>query len=310
MQKKDPIFISDVKSLSGQSIYSALCDNGYKNILTTNYGTNLNNFKSTSNFFKKNKPKYVIITSSKSGGIEANLKYPVDLIEDNIISQYNIIKLSHQHGVKKLMFVASSCIYPKAIKKPAKEIDLLTGKIEDSNQSYSIAKISGIEMCRAYRLQYKDDFFSVVPTNIFGPGEIYDKKFMHVIPSLIKKIHNAKINKKKIINLLGNGQPVREFLYSIDFADACIKILNSNKKSDIINIGSGNSMNIKNLANKLKKIIGYKGQICFSSKKLNGTNIKKLNFNKLKKIGWKPKTNIILGLKETYFDYLNQMQYK
>ena len=310
MNKSSSIFISDKNSLSGIAIYNNLKKQGYKKIFTPNSKIDLSNYEHVSKFFRKNKPEYIVICSNKSGGIEANLKFPAELMDYNLVSQYNIIKVSHQYNVKKLMFIASSCVYPKNIKRPSKESDFLSGKVEDSNQSYSIAKISGIEMCRAYRLQHKVNFFSVIPTNIYGPGESYEKKYLHVIPALIKKIHSAKEKNKNCLKLLGDGKPVREFLYSDDFANACIKILKNKKKFDLINIGSGKSLNIENLANKIKSIIGYNGKIYFSSKKLNGTNVKKLNFKKLRDTGWKPSVNLNLGLRETYFDYLNQIRYK
>ena len=310
MDKNSTIFISDENSLIGKSLVKSFHENSFKNVIKPNKKINLNVYNDLDNYFKQCKPEYVIICSSKSGGIEANLKYPAELMNHNMISQYNIIKLAYKYSVKKLMFIASSCIYPKEIKTPAKETDLLSGKVENSNQSYSIAKIAGIEMCRAYRIQYKANFFSVVPTNIYGPGENYNKEYMHVIPSLIKKIHNAKVKNLKSIKLLSNGKPIREFLYSNDFADACLKILKNKKKFDLINVGSSQSLNIESIAKKIKNIIKYNGEIHFSSKKYNGTNIKKLNFNKIKNIGWRPKTNLMLGLKQTYFDYLNQIKYK
>ena len=303
MKKKSTIFVAGENTLIGHSIVNKLKEKGFKKIIGDKITTNFSSFSEVENIFKKYKPEYVFIASGKSGGIKANLKFPADLMLDNLLSQIYIIESSFRHRVKKLLFIASSCVYPKHISKDSKEKDLLSGKLEKSNQSYSIAKLTGIELCRAYRIQHKANFFSVIPTNIYGPGDDFNKKNSHVIPSLIKKIYEAKKKKKKNLKLLGTGNPIREFIYVDDFSSACIDLICNTRKFDIVNIGSGQCVKINDLASTIKEIIKYKGKIIFSSNKFDGTAIKQLNFDKIKSIGWKTKTSLKEGLKKTFHSF-------
>ncbi len=303
MKKNLSIFIPGDDTLIGKSLANQLKKNGYKKIIGSNNLTNLRSLTDVDKFFKKNKPHYVIIASGKSGGIKANLKFPADLMIDNLLSQTNIIKTSYKYKVEKLLFIASSCVYPKDIKLYSKEKDLLSGKLEKSNQSYSIAKLTGIELCRAYRIQHKVNFFSVIPTNIYGPGDDFNKQDTHVIPSLIKQIYEAKKKQKKSLKLFGTGRSIREFIYVDDFSSACIKLINNKKKFNVVNIGSGQYLKIYQLANIIKDIINYNGKIIFSSNKYDGSQVKKLNFDQMKNIGWKANTSLEEGLRKTFNDF-------
>jgi len=307
MKKKSKIFVAGDNTLIGKSIVNRLKKTGFNNIIELKQSIDLQSNIKINKIFKKYKPEYVFIASGKSGGIIENIKFPANLMIDNLLSQTYIIKSSFENHVKKLVFIGSSCVYPKSIKTSSKEKDLLSGSLEKTNQSYSIAKISGIELCRAYRLQHKANFFSVIPTNIYGPGDDFDKEDMHVIPSLIKKIYYAKQKKLKKIKLLGTGKPLREFIYVDDFSSACIELIKSNKKFDLVNIGSDQTVTIHELANLVKNIVNYEGKIIFSSKKFDGSKEKKLNLNKINSIGWKPKTSLNIGLKNTYIDFLKNI---
>ena len=307
MKKKSKIFVAGDNTLIGKSIVNRLKKTGFNNIIGLKQSIDLQSNIKINKIFKKYKPEYVFIASGKSGGIIENIKFPANLMIDNLLSQTYIIKSSFENHVKKLVFIGSSCVYPKSINTSSKEKDLLSGSLEKTNQSYSIAKISGIELCRAYRLQHKANFFSVIPTNIYGPGDDFNKEDAHVIPSLIKKIYYAKQNKLRKIKLLGTGKPLREFIYADDFSSACIELVKSNKKFDLVNIGSGKTVKIHELANLVKNIVNYEGKIIFSSKKFDGSKEKKLNSNKINSIGWKPKTSLNIGLKKTYIDFLKKI---
>tara|TARA_Y100000590_G_C15720231_1_gene1013284 strand:- start:61 stop:996 length:936 start_codon:yes stop_codon:yes gene_type:complete len=309
MKNNFSIFISGEDTLIGKSLANQLKKNGYKKIIKTNKLINLCSLKDVDKFFKKNKPQYVIVASGKSGGIKANLKFPANLMIDNLLSQTNIIHTSYKYKVKKLLFIASSCVYPRDIQISSSEKDLFSGKLETSNQSYSIAKLSGIELCRAYRIQHKVNFFSVIPTNIYGPGEDFNKQDNHVIPSLIKQIYEAKQKQKKSLKLIGTGKTIREFIYVDDFSSACIKLIRNKRKFNVVNIGSGKYLKIYELANIIKDLINYNGKIIFSSKKYDGSQVKKLNFDQMKNIGWKANTSLKAGLEKTFNDFKKYLEY-
>ena len=277
---------------------------------------NLLNQENVQNFFKNEKIDQVYLAAAKVGGIHANKTYPSDFIYQNLMIQSNVIHNAFLSGVKKLLFLGSSCIYPKNAKQPMKEEDLLTGKLEPTNEPYAIAKIAGIKMCESYNRQYGDshgiDYRCVMPTNLYGPGDNYHPDNSHVVPALIRRFHEAKVNNLKFVTIWGTGSPLREFLHVEDMARASIQIMNLNKKKyykiikpmSHINVGSGMEVSIKTLAQKIKKIVKYKGKIKFDRTKPNGTLRKLTNIGRLAKIGFKNKIDLEKGLKRTYKDFL------
>ena len=293
------------KGLVGSAIYRKLVELGYKNILTVKKKKlDLRDQSKVSNFIKKQKPQVVIIAAGKVGGILANSTYPGSFIYDNLMIAINLINSSYENGIKKLIYLGSSCIYPSNIKIKIKETDLLKSYLEKTNEGYAIAKIAGIKLCEYYNKQYKLNYLSLMPTNIYGPNDNYDSQNSHFLPALIKKIHNAKIKNKKSITLWGNGKSRRELLYVEDLADSVIFFMNKKTKHSLINIGSGKDMSIKDYALKLMKILNYKTKIKLDKSKPNGTYKKTLNVSLASSYGWKYKTNLNEGLKKTYEDFL------
>lgn len=302
MKKNSKIFVAGGQSgLVGTAIVRNLKSKGYNNIIIRNrQQVNLLDQISVDNFFKKDKPEYVFLAAALVGGIWANKTKKADFIYDNLQIQVNIIYNSWRYKVKKLLFLGSSCIYPKLAKQPIKEECLLTGPLEETNDAYAVAKISGIKMCQSFNDQYKTNFISVMPTNLYGPNDNFDLKDSHVLPALIRKFHEAKINNKKEVVLWGNGKVYREFLYVDDVADACVFLMEKYNNSEIINIGSGKDLLIKDLANLIKKIVGFKGKIVWDKTKPNGTPKKQLDVTKLFKLGWRPKTSLTEGITKEY----------
>ncbi|MDA8805009.1 GDP-L-fucose synthase [Candidatus Pelagibacter bacterium] len=313
------IFVAGHNGMVGSSIVRALKKNDQNQIITIDRKKlDLINQKAVLNFFKKNKPDQVYIASAKVGGIFSNQNYPADFIYENIMIQSNIIHSSFLTGVKKLLFLGSSCIYPKITRQPMKENQLLTGFLEPTNEAYAISKIAGIKMCESYNKQFKSqkiDYRSVMPTNLYGIGDNYEPMNSHVIPGLIRRFHEAKINKNKKVIVWGSGKPKREFLYVDDLASACLNIMNIKYKDFIvlvkpgcshINVGSGSEISIKELARKVKDIIRYEGNIIFDKKKPDGTLLKLLDSNTILKTGWKPKINLDDGLILAYNDFLKK----
>ncbi len=293
------------KGLVGSAIYRKLVELGYKNILTVKKKKlDLRDQSKVSNFIKKQKPQVVIIAAGKVGGILANSTYPGSFIYDNLMIAINLINSSYENGIKKLIYLGSSCIYPSNIKIKIKETDLLKSYLEKTNEGYAIAKIAGIKLCEYYNKQYKLNYLSLMPTNIYGPNDNYDSQNSHFLPALIKKIHNAKIKNKKSITLWGNGKSRRELLYVEDLADSVIFFMNKKTKHSLINIGSGKDMSIKDYALKLMKILNYKTKIKLDQSKPNGTYKKTLNVSLASSYGWKYKINLNEGLKKTYEDFL------
>jgi GDP-L-fucose synthase len=277
-------------------------EKNFKFLLTSRKELDLRDANNVNKWFRLNKPNYVIIAAAVAGGIMDNIKNPVKYILDNILIQTNIINSSHKHNVKKLIFIGSSCVYPKFSKIPIKETSLLTAQLEPTNQWYAISKIHGIKLCEAINIQHKKSFFSVMPTNLYGPNDKYDER-SHVIAALIKRFHDAKINKKKKVVVWGTGNPKREFLYVDDCGYAIYKIFNSRSKQKLINIGTGKDISIYKLALLIKKVVGFRGNIVFDRKKPDGVKIKTLDISLIKKTGWKPKTDLEEGLKKTYENY-------
>jgi len=308
MNKDSKIFVAGHKGLVGSSIYNKLINSGYTNLITISKNElDLRNSERVHSWFCENEPEYVFLAAAKVGGIKANKEQKGSFIYDNIMIQTNIIHSSYVLDVKKLLFLGSSCIYPKLCQQPIKEEYLLSGLLEPSNDAYAIAKIAGIKMCQAYNQQYDTNFISVMPTNLYGVGDNYHPENSHVIPGLIYKIHTAKVNGIKDVICWGDGTPRREFLFNADLAEACIFLMENYNSSDIINIGTGSDMTISELANIIKDVIYPEGNIVFDNNlAMNGTPKKSLDVSKMKTLGWSPKVSFIEGIKIAYQDFLNR----
>jgi len=306
MFKNEKIFIAGRFGMVGSAIERELRQNGYTNIVGESHASvDLTNQTAVGNFFCKEKPEYVFLAAAVVGGIHANNVLPATFIYSNLQIQNNIINVCYTHGVKKLLFLASSCIYPRMAPQPISEDALLSGKLEPTNEPYAVAKIAGITMCQSYNRQYGTDFISVMPTNLYGPNDNYDTNYSHVLPGMISKIYSAKVMRKDSVTLWGSGSPMREFLYVDDLAEACVFLMNNYSSNDIINIGTGQEISIKRLAYLIKEIIQFKGSIEFDSSKPDGTPRKLLDVSKINELGWKHKTELIDGIKETYHAYIS-----
>ena len=302
------VFLAGHNGLVGSSILKKLRKKGYKKIITKNKRQlNLLDYNKVLNFLKKTKPYYIIIAAAKVGGIYSNYKYQAEFIHQNISIQSNIIHAAYLAGVKNLIFLGSSCVYPKHCKQPIKEEYLLSGKLENTNEAYAIAKISGIKMCESYNFQYKTNYRCLMPTNTYGPNDNYDKFNSHFFPALIKKIHNLKVKNKNILTLWGNGKAKREMIYVDDVADACVYFMKKKVKHTLINIGTGNDFSIKEYAQKISKLIlpDKKIHIDYDRTKPNGTPRKVLNVSLAKKYGWKSKISLKDGIILTYQHFLS-----
>ena len=309
INKNSKIFVAGHNGLVGSAIVRKLKDKGYKNILTVSrLKLDLTNQSKVYNFLKRNKPKYIFIAAAKVGGIYSNNKYRADFIYSNLSIQNNIIHSAYKCNIKDLIFLGSSCVYPKLCKQPIKEDYLLNGKLEKTNEPYAIAKIAGIKMCESYNRQYGTNYKCLMPTNTFGPNDNYDALNSHFFPSLIRKIHDLKNKKTSNLVIWGDGSPKRELIFVDDLADACIFFMKKKIKDSLINIGTGKDFTIKEYANILLKIINpnRKIKILFDKTKPNGTPRKVLNINLAKKYGWQAKTNIEQAIRITYQDYLKK----
>lgn len=308
MEKHSKIFIAGHKGMVGSAIQRKLVSEGYTNIIVRSKSElDLRNQTDVSNFFEKERPEYVFILSAKVGGIIANNTYRAEFIYDNIQIEANIIHFSYQFGVKKLAFFGSSCIYPKMAPQPLKEEYLLTGTLEQTNEPYSIAKIAGLKMCEAYMSQYNCNFISLMPTSLYGLNDNYHPENSHVLPSMIRKFHHAKVNNEKSVELWGTGTPRREFLYVDDLADAAVFLMNNYDYQSFINVGIGEDHTIRELAEIVKKVVGYDGELVFNTDKPDGTPRKLMDTNKLKSLGWKPSISLEEGLKLSYQDFLTRV---
>ena len=311
IKKNSKIFVAGHNGLVGSAIVRKLNETGYNNILTIKKSRlDLTNQKEVLNFLRKNKPKFIFIAAAKVGGIYSNDKYKAEFIYSNLSIQNNIIHSAHICNIKDLIFLGSSCVYPKSCKQPIKESYLLNGELEKTNEPYAVAKIAGIKMCESYNFQYKTNFKCLMPTNTFGPNDNYDPLNSHFFPSLIRKIHNVKIGKSRHLVLWGDGSPKRELIFVDDLAEACVFFMNKKIKETLINIGTGRDFTIKQYANIFLKIISPNRivKIKFDKKKPNGTPRKVLNVNLAKKYGWKAKTDIKNAVKITYQDYLSKIK--
>ena len=301
------IYIAGHRGLVGSSTLKKFKDYGFTNILTkTSKQLDLRNQNDVNQFFNKENIEYVILAAAKVGGISANNKFRAEFIYDNLIIQSNVIHASYLHKIKKLLFLGSSCIYPKHSNQPLKEEYLLDGKLEETNKPYSVAKIAGIELCSGYRRQYGCNFISVMPTNIYGPNDNFDLQTSHVFPALIRKFCEAKKNNTDHITIWGTGNPRREFLHSDDLASACLFLIENYDEEEIINVGWGKDISIKELADIISKIVGYKGKILFDTSKPDGTFQKVLDCSKIYNLGWKPNISLLEGVKRTVNEYNQQ----
>ncbi len=306
MNKDSIIYVAGHTGLVGSALVRALIQEGYSNIiLKKRKELDLLCHHSVGEFFETEKPEYVFLAAAKVGGILANTTYQADFIYDNLQIQNNVIYSAYKARVKKLLFLGSSCIYPKNCSQPIKEEYLLSGKLEPTNEAYAIAKIAGITMCRAFNNQYGCNFISVMPTNLYGPNDNYDLNSSHVLPALIRKFHEAKINNKDSVTIWGSGSPMREFLHADDLANACIHIMKNYNDPEIVNIGCGSDISIRDLALLIKEVVGFTGDLRFDSSKPDGTPRKLLDISKLKNLGWKPSISLSDGIKSTYQVFLN-----
>ena len=300
MKLDSKIYLAGHEGLVGSSLLIKLKESGYNNVLTKRFSElDLRNQQAVNNFFENNNPEYVFICAAKVGGIVANMTNPADFIYDNLMIAANLIQASCIYGVKKLLFLGSSCIYPRDCQQPICEEYLLSGPLEETNRAYAIAKISGIELCQSYNKQYGTNFISCMPTNLYGPRDNFDLNNSHVIPALISKIINARDNQDAYVNIWGTGNPKREFLYVDDLANALIFLMENHNGSEIINIGTGHDISIKNLSQIIKKITNYSGELQFDITKPDGTPRKLLNVERISKLGWKSQTGLEEGLKKT-----------
>ncbi|HAS16713.1 MAG TPA: GDP-fucose synthetase [Nitrospiraceae bacterium] len=305
MEKESKIYVAGHRGLVGSAILHNLQEEGYNNIvIRTHRELDLCNQQEVRAFFEKERPEYIFLAAAKVGGILANSTYPADFIYNNIAIQIYAIHNAYLYGVKKLLFLGSSCIYPKFAPQPMKEEYLLTGILEPTNEPYAIAKISGIKMCQAYNRQYGTNFISVMPTNLYGPGDNFDLETSHVLSALIRKFHEAKLSGQPV-TVWGTGTPRREFLYVNDLAEACIFLMNCYDGEDIINIGTGLDISIKELAGFISEVIGYRGEIIFDTGKPDGMQRKLLDVTRINSLGWKAKTDLREGIEKTYKWYLS-----
>jgi GDP-L-fucose synthase len=304
MKKTDKIYISGHRGMVGSGLERKFRIEGYKNIITRNSSElDLRNQQAVNDFFEKEKPEYVILAAAKVGGIHANNTYRAEFIYDNLMIESNIIHASYLNKVTKLLFLGSSCIYPKNAPQPLNEEYLLSGYLEPSNQPYAIAKIAGIELCESYRAQYGCNFISAMPTNLYGTNDNYHPENSHVLPALIRRIVLAKMNDEPNVTIWGTGNPIREFMHVDDLADACFFLLNNYNELGIINVGSGEEISIINLAKLISKIVGYEGNLLFDKTQLDGTMRKLLNITKLSDLGWNYKIKLLEGLTLTINEF-------
>ncbi len=309
MQTTDKIYIAGHRGLVGSAVVRSLTAMGAENLLlATSRELDLRNQNATRNFFEKHRPQYVFLAAATVGGILANDSKPADFIYNNLQIQTNVTHAAYKSGVKKLLFLGSSCIYPKFAPQPMPESCLLTGALEPTNQWYAIAKIAGIKMCQAYRLQYGFDAISIMPTNLYGPGDNFNLQTSHVIPALIRKFHEAGIKGEKTVTVWGTGKPRREFLHVDDLAAACIFLMQNYSGEEIVNIGVGKDTTIAELAKTVAKVTGFKGEIVFDTNKPDGTPQKLLDTGKLTALGFQPRIDLYTGLKNTYEWYKKNVE--
>ena len=305
MELNSKVYIAGHRGMVGGAIFRHLSGKGFTNIITrTSSELDLRNQAAVNDFFVAEKPEYVFLAAAKVGGIYANNTFRADFLYENLMIEANIIHAAANNAVTKLMFLGSSCIYPKMAPQPLKEDYLLTGTLEPTNEPYAIAKIAGIKMCEAYRRQYSCNFISVMPTNLYGFGDNYDLNNSHVLPALIRKMHEAKVSNAEEVLVWGTGTPKREFLFADDLAEACIFLMENYNEEQLVNIGTGEDLSIADLATMIKDIVGFKGKLVFDSTKPDGTPRKLMDVTKLHNLGWKHNIELSEGIKIAYKDFL------
>ena len=305
MEKSEKIYVAGHRGMVGSAIVRKLKAEGYNNLVfRASSELDLRNQDAVTRFFIQTKPEYVFLAAAKVGGIYSNNKYRADFIYENLMISSNVIHSSYMNNVRKLMFLGSSCIYPKMAPQPLKEEYLLSGQLEPTNEPYAIAKIAGLKMCEAYRDQYGCNYISVMPTNLYGPNDNYHPENSHVLPALIRKFHEARINNHHSVTVWGTGNALREFLHSDDLADACVYLMQHYNEKEFVNIGVGKDISIKDLAHLVKKITGFRGEIIFDREKPDGTPRKLMDTSKLNALGWQPKINIEEGIASVYKEYV------
>ena len=304
MKQDDKIFVAGHRGMVGSAICRQLLNDGFNNIITRTSGElDLTQQHAVNEFFEKEKPQYVFLAAAKVGGIHANNTYRADFLYQNLMMESNVIHAAHLNSVTKLLFLGSSCIYPKMAPQPLKEESLLTGTLEYTNEPYAIAKIAGIKMCEAYRDQYGCNFISAMPTNLYGPNDNYDLQNSHVLPALIRKFHEAKINGLPSVEVWGTGSPLREFLHVDDLAQACCFLMQNYNDKEFVNVGCGNDLSIKELAEMIQGIVGFQGELIWNTDKPDGTPRKLMDISKIKSLGWSPKIELQTGIESVYQDY-------
>lgn len=307
MDLKSKIYVAGHRGMVGSAIVRALKKDGFKNIIgKTSQELNLKNQDSVNHFFATEKPEYVFLAAAKVGGIMANNIYRADFLYDNLMIEANIMQAAKEFEVKKLLFLGSSCIYPKMAPQPLKEESLLTGLLEPTNEPYAIAKIAGIKLAESYKRQYNCNFISAMPTNLYGPNDNYDLKNSHVLPALLRKFHSAKMQNAATVEIWGTGSPLREFLHVDDLAKACIFLMENYNDQLFVNVGYGSDISIKDLAILIKKIVGFKGQLVFDDIKPDGTPRKLMDSSRIMNMGWKPKINLEAGIASVYEEVKNK----
>lgn len=301
MQKDSKIYIAGHRGMVGSAIVRNLKSKGYSNLIyKTSSELDLKNQAAVQAFFENEKPEYVVLAAAKVGGIQANNIYRADFIYENLMIEANVIHSAHENKVKKLLFLGSSCIYPKMAPQPLKEEYLLTDYLEPTNEPYAIAKIAGIKLCENYKRQYGDNFISAMPTNLYGPNDNYDLNNSHVLPALLRKFHTAKTNNLPQVEIWGSGSPKREFLHVDDLADACVFLLEGYEGDDWLNLGTGSDVSIKELALIIKKVVGYEGELIFDSSKPDGTPRKLMDVSKIHALGWEHQIELEEGIRMVY----------
>lgn len=308
MEISSKIYVAGHRGMVGSAIVRCLERQGYKNIVTAPSGlVDLRVTAQVNEFFEREKPEYVFLAAAKVGGILANNNYPAEFLYDNLMIEANVIHASHVNKVRKLLFLGSSCIYPKFAEQPIREDSLLTGLLEPTNEAYAIAKIAGIKMCQAYHKQYGSRFISAMPTNMYGFGDNYHPENSHVLPALLRRFHEAKVEGKNEVRIWGSGKPLREFMFSDDLAEACFFLMQNYEDPALINVGTGEEVTILELANRIAQVVGFEGEITFDPTKPDGTPRKLMDSSRLHALGFRHSTSLEEGLKKTYQDFLKNV---
>jgi GDP-L-fucose synthase len=307
MNKQDKIYIAGHRGMVGSAIVRKLQAEGFENIITRSSAElDLMNQAAVMDFFSNEKPQFVFLAAAKVGGIHANNTFRAEFLYNNLMIEANVIHAAHVHQVQKLLFLGSSCIYPKMAPQPLTENALLTGELEPTNEPYAIAKIAGIKLCESYRDQYNDNFISAMPTNLYGPNDNYDLQNSHVLPALIRKFHEGKINQLSEVEVWGTGSPLREFLHVDDLADACYFLMQHYNEKEFVNVGTGADLSIKALAEMVKDIVGFEGELIWNTGKPDGTPRKLMNVNKIESLGWKHQIDLRSGIEKVYIEFVQK----